>query len=334
MTINNKTITPKEAFNNGYACFSKKDYKNARYWYNISSRDSMYRNLSLAMLIQMDIKEGNYVQARDILESCDTKDPLLKRTYGLLERVEFNFEQSRKYYSECMKEPKYQYEAFFALAKLHVQMGDYDIGKKMFQTLQLKPKYYFRATLELIYIFVLQRKFYEAEQCLMTINTFSLSSQELKAYILVDAHLKYYLGQLKSTDKNQFSSNYRINYLYYHNDANLLNHIERHKNLNRPKAITCFYPNVDLAKLLREVRCMIENMNGSHFEYSDIYKFRWNSPIGLSNGVDVNDLCVITILGTKDIFTMYPIILSKDYNKEGLLTSEELKLKRILGGKR
>ncbi len=332
MNIDDKTITPKEAFLNGYTCFSKKDYKNARFWYNISAQTPKYCNRSLARLTLISLKEENYAQARDILENSDTKDPLLKRAYGLLERVELNFEQSQKYFSECMAYPKYQYSSFFDLAKLHVQMGDYDIAEKMFQTLQLNAKFYFQATLDLIYLYSLQTKFYEAKQSLMTINVSPLDKRQLEIYLILETYLKYFLGELRTSDSQKFDANYVIKYLYHHNDNILLNHINRHKFSS--KVGMFFYPDLDLPKLLREVRSKIENMNGNHFEICDIYKFSLDYPIGFKEDVAIHDLCVATLLGTKDIITMYPIILSRDYNKEGLLTSEELKLKRILGGKR
>ena len=332
MTIIKKAISPKEAFNNGYTCFSKKDYQNARDWYNISAQDPKYCNQSLARLTLISLKEENYAQARDILENSDTKDPLLKRVYGLLERVELNFDRSRKYFSECMAEPKYPYSSFLYLAKLHVQMGDYDMAEKMFQTLQLNAKFYFQATLDLIYLYSLQTKFYDAKQNLMTINVSTLDERQLGAYLILEAYLKYFLGELKSSDSEKSCSYYVINYLYNHNDNNLLSHINRHKSSSINGM--CFYPDLDLPKLLMEVRSKIENMNGNHFEICDIYKFSLDYPIGFKDNEVTYDLCVATLLGTKDIITMYPIILSKDYNKEGLLTSEELKLKRILGGKR
>ena len=74
------------------------------------------------------------------------------------------------------------------------------------------------------------------------------------------------------------------------------------------------------------------SMTANHFEVSDMYRFRLDTPIGYKDDLITSDLCVVTIIGTKDIITMYPVSLSDEFDKEGLATSKELKLKRLQGG--
>ena len=73
-------------------------------------------------------------------------------------------------------------------------------------------------------------------------------------------------------------------------------------------------------------------MNGNHFELTDMYRFKLDTPIGYKGELITNDLCVVTILGTKDIITMYPVSLSNEFDNEKFSTSEQLKLKRLQGG--
>lgn len=73
-------------------------------------------------------------------------------------------------------------------------------------------------------------------------------------------------------------------------------------------------------------------MNANHFEISDNYRFRLNSPIGFKGDYITHDLCVVTLLGTKDVITMYPVLLSDEFDKEGVSKSKVLKLKRLQGG--
>lgn len=73
-------------------------------------------------------------------------------------------------------------------------------------------------------------------------------------------------------------------------------------------------------------------MNANHFEVSDMYRFRLDTPIGYKGDLITSDICVVTMIGTKDIITMYPVSLSDEFDKEGMSTSKELKLKRLQGG--
>ena len=70
-------------------------------------------------------------------------------------------------------------------------------------------------------------------------------------------------------------------------------------------------PYLNLFKLKLEkkiiVRCkkIIENMNWNHFEILDMYRFKLDTPIGYKGELITNDLCVVRMIGTKDIITMY-----------------------------
>lgn len=95
-----------------------------------------------------------------------------------------------------------------------------------------------------------------------------------------------------------------------------------------------FFKYTDLRKLLYDARKKIENMNSNHFEFSDMYRFRLDTPIGFKGDEITSDLCVVTMIGTKDILTMYTVLLSDEFDKEGFSTNKELKLKKNCGGAR
>ena len=73
-------------------------------------------------------------------------------------------------------------------------------------------------------------------------------------------------------------------------------------------------------------------MNANHFELSDMYRFKLDHPIGFVGDDITSDLCVVTLIGTKNIVTMYPVLLSNQFDKEGMSFSKELMLKRTCGG--
>lgn len=69
-------------------------------------------------------------------------------------------------------------------------------------------------------------------------------------------------------------------------------------------------------------------MNPNHFEVSDMYRFRLDTPIGFKGDEITSDLCVVTMIGTKDILTIYPVLLSDEFDKEGMSFSKQLLYKR------
>jgi tetratricopeptide (TPR) repeat protein len=324
----------RQAFFNGQECWQKNDYINARYWFEIAINDSNFRDDSLSKLIQIEIREGKYSKARQILvENKDISSIALKQIYGLLENIENNFERSKKYYSECMVDPSMQYKSLLAIAKLYMQTGDYEVARKMFETLRLNPKFYIQAIFGLVSLNIFEHNFFEAQKLMNEIDVSKLTPKLTQHYRIMDSYIKYFLGQLRMSD-NKFDPvrDYMIYRLFDHSEGTLLNHIGRHCNQAEKETNGCFFKHIDTKKLLYDARDRIEDMNANHFEVSDMYRFKLDTPIGYKGNFITNDLCVVTIIGTKDIITMYPVQLSEEFDKEGLATSKELKLKRLQGG--
>lgn len=329
-------IDPRQAFFNGQESWKNNDYVNARHWFGISYQDDSFRVESLSKLIQIEIREGKYAKAREILNNNkNISNPVLKQIYGLLENIENNFEQSKKYYSECMITPDMQYKSLLALAKLYIQTGDYDVARKMLQTLRFNPKFYIQSTFGLASLSIFEHDFFQAQQYIKEINESRLTPKLTQHYRILDAYIKYFLGQLKISD-NRYDPvrDYMMYRLFDHSEETLLKHIEKHKNQTEKATNGCFFKYTDLKRLLMDARKIIEDMNGNHFEVSDMYRFRLDTPIGYKGDLVTSDLCVVTMIGTKDIITMYPVSLSDEFDKEGLATSKELKLKRLQGGTR
>lgn len=327
-------IDLRQAFSNGQECWKNNDYVNARYWFEISYQDDSFKVESLSKLIQIEIREGNYAKAREILNNNkNINSPLLKQVYGLLENIENNFEQSKKYYSACMIDPKMQHKSLQTLAKLYIQTGDYVVAEKMYETLLVNDNFPTRSQIGLICLHILQHNFIYAQKLLYKIDTAKLTPKLMQHYRILDAYIKYFLGQLKISD-NIYDPvrDYMIYRLFDHSEDTLLNHIEKHRNQSERATNGCFFKYTDTRKLLMDARRIIENMNGNHFEVSDMYRFRLDTPIGYKGDLVTSDLCVVTMIGTKDIITMYPVSLSDEFDKEGLATSKELKLKRSQGG--
>ncbi len=320
-----------QAYYNGQRCWAVNDYNGARYWYQISARDFNFRDNSLFKLISIEIREGNYSLARQMLKQS-ANSIQFQQLYGLLENIEFNIERSKKYYAECMKYPDFQYKSLLALAKLNIQTGDYIVARKMLETLQLNSDFYIQAMFNLIFISIYEHDFYMAKKLISEIDTSRLTPKLIKHYNHIYAYIRYFLGELKASDDIYiFEKDYMIYRLFNHSDKVLLNHIRCHCNQKLRNTVGCFLPHIDIKKLLYEARDRIEDMNANHFELSDMYRFRLDSLIGYKGDLDTSDLCVATLIDTKDIITMYPVLLSEEFDIEGLATSEELRLRRLQG---
>jgi len=322
------------AFYKGQEFWEKNDYVSARYWYEIAMQYEDYKENSISRLIQIEIREGKYAKARQMLNNYkDLSSAYLKPLYGLLENVENNFEASRRYYSECMVDPSMQYKSLLAIAKLYIQTGDYNVARKMFETLQLNNDFNIQSTIGMICLEIIEENYDNAYKLLKTINANTLTPKLHQHYKILDTILKHRLGMLKKpTSSIDPNKDYMLYRLYYNNDKILLNHIERHLNQKFRYSNGCFFKYIDLKKLLIDIRDRISNMNSNHFEVSDMYRFRLDTPIGFKGDDITSDICVVTTIGTKDIITMYPVKLSEQFDIEGMATNKELALKRKQGG--
>ncbi|MGM9834377.1 MAG: tetratricopeptide repeat protein [Bacilli bacterium] len=324
----------RQAFFKGQNCWRNNDYINARYWFEIAFQHSSYREESLSKLIQIEIREGKYAKAREILtEHKDLNSILLKQIWGLLENIENNFETSKKHYSECMINPYMQNKSLLALAKLYIQTGDNVIARKMLETLQLNNKFNIQSTFGLVGLNILEKNYEDAYNILNTIDEYTLTSKHLQHYRILNAYLLFMLGKLKSVPNNfDPVRDYMIYRLFDSSEEMLLNHISKHTNQQERNNNGCFFEYIDLKKLLNDARDKIETMNSNHFEVSDMYRFRLDTPIGYKGDEITSDLCVVTMIGTKDIVTMYPVQLSSEFDSEGFTHNEAIALKRTQGG--
>jgi len=314
------------AFFNAQTCFNNKEYIKAKYWYNISIESEEYYELSLIKLIQIAIKDCNYLEARKLLNKSTSNNVRLKSVKGLLETVENNIIESRKYYSQCMDDYDTQYDSLYKIAKTYVQTGDNMIARKMFETLQLNNNFYIQATFNLIYLEILEENYEKAYLMLKTIKLDNLLPLFAKNYRVINHYLSLKLNL--SIDLEQ-DMDYITSILYKRDEQHLLEHINRHtirKNDSYKEGY--FFKYIDLKKLLNVVRYKIYDMNANHFDFADTYRIRLDDPIGFKDEQLTNDICVTTIIGTKDIITIYPIKLSDEFDKEGFSYDKKISLKR------
>ncbi len=228
-----------------------------------------------------------------------------------------------------MADPYMQNKSLLAISKLYIQTGDNEIARKMLETLQLNREFYTQSTIGLVCLNILEQNYKDAYKYLKSINFKLLTPKLLHHYKILEMYLLKNLGKLRQSD-NSFNpvKDYMIYRLFDDSEDLLLSHISKHMNQREKSTNGCFFKYIDLKKLLIDAREKIENMNSNHFEVSDMYRFRLDTPIGFKGDKETCDLCVVTMIGTKDILTMYPVLLSDEFDREGMLESKDLLLKK------
>ncbi len=288
-----------------------------------------YRKYALLYLFQIEIKDGNIKRAREIVNKLKSMGIPNGLNIATLEQIEYNFDKSKKFLNECLFKPSISKVASLYLAKIYIQLGDYDTGRELLKRLQENYDFYVQATFSLISLSILQEDFEESERLLRNLDTSRMTPKVLSHYRKTENIIKYLKGQIdKIPNSKREESNYILNLFQDESDETLLAHIKRHEIKRRNAPPILFQENLDYEKLLSDISEQISSMNGNHFEVSDMYRFKLDYPVGITPTGTTKDICVATVIGTKKIITAYPILLSSEFDREGLSTSKTLQMKR------
>lgn len=308
----------RSTFLNGINQFKNNNYVNARSLLEKSLPFEEFRDKSLLAMAKMDIKEGKFALARQRLNDISNyKSTIVKFTYGLLEMIENNYERSKQYYNECIENPAFQYNTLLMLARVFMQNGDYEVSRMMLETLRTTVTFYQSATYYLICLNILEEKYNEALDMLRSINLSNTSLLMFKNFTILKLQIEYLLGNLvKESTLPHPNTEYIHSLLLSDSDEILLSHISRHLNQDERYTNGCFFSNLDLKKLLQESRDIIQNMHAQNSGKVDVYNIKMDNPIGYKEDYITNDLSVVASINTKKIITMYPILLSREFNIE------------------
>ncbi len=307
--------------------FISKEFSEAKPYFQKTLENPNYQEKSIFYLNKIYIQESKYDMARQLLEKYYKENSnFLNMSYGLLETIESNFESAKKYYQLCMNTYKNQNKILLELARLNIQTGDNEIGRKMFETLKYEEKYQAIALINLILINIIEKKYDESYYLLQKLSNCDLRGNVINTFNNLKYLLKYFT--LKNNNKNDILNNYLIHRLYDDSDDTLLSHISNHINQQNKDTEGCFFKYIDLKKIVDIAHKTIENMNPNHFELLDMYRFRLDNPIGFKEEKVTSDLCVMTVFNTKKIVTMYPVSLSNQFDRENIIYSKELTKKR------
>ncbi len=289
----------------------------------------MHQKLEYVSQINDYLVNGNYLKARKLLkENYKRNSYILNQYYGLLENIENNFCRSKEYFNNCLVFRKKELSALLSLSKVHIQLGNYGVAKEILTNLQKKESYYYQATIDLIYLYILLNDYEQAYYWYQTIDFENASARIYKHGQIIKTYLLKALGENEMLSKIDYVSNYTAVRIINNSDEDLIRHVRKHINLENEYADDKFFSNIDINKLLKVVNKEIATLNPNHFEVSDIYRFSLDEPIGYKGNQLTNDIAVVTVLDTKCIITMYPIKLSNEFDIDSNAKNEKLRLKR------
>ncbi len=314
-----------DAYNKGLSLFENRDFYNAKSYFMISKDSIEYRKKSLNALALIEIYTSNYQKARNILNTY--KDELYfeyTTTYSFIEKIEFNLNKGFDIILDSFKNIDNQNKKLSFLADFYIELGDYNKARLVLETLSLTYNYV-SATIKLIYLDIIERDFVNALKLFKTIE----DSLDSDTYNQIKSLITYHIGTIHDTKKLN-KHTYCVKRLLLDDESILVKHIKvRHINKHDETA-SFFLKNTDIINLIDIVKLMIKDLNPNFDRNALIYNIKFPHLIGYNMQIPTNSIKVVVALGTNKIITMYPCILSNEFNLEGLKESKELMLKRDL----
>ena len=285
-----------------------------------------YKQKVLIQLIRLYLKENKLDKARKLLreKKLDTEKTILatKQIQTQLDMMEYNYDTCKKDLYDLFTNSEYYKYATFHLARLYSNLGDLSLARKMYETLMFLENPDEENMLQQVYIDIILKDYNKAYETIKKIDEKNLNHMYRGNLFVIRTYVENKLGIFNKKLVLDPANNYGTYTALYDDEQAVINHINRHLANKEKDNDGCFFKYTDVKRLLNEARDRIEYMNPSYRRYSSTYRFKLDDPIGFSSGGLTNDLCVITMIGTKKIVTMYPVKLSDEFNKEGYLTKK------------
>ncbi len=307
-----------------------KDNRTARLWYLKALEDTISRNIALRKLLELERKMGNYKMAREYANMLlDCRDVEAYYFLGKVESIECNYLTALDYYSRALSSNYSDLKQLVNLkfiANIYTQLGEFLIARRMYETLILNSSSRNIGLLELINLDIIEGDF---KHGLKLCEKLDVNCKEYKdTFRSYYSILMYNLGRINELNSEEFEHSFTYNRLISNDEKLLLKHLVKHcKTSDLIEIIFDSKETVDM--ILRDIPNIIKNNNPVYFTGSLIYKSKLNYNIGTYDGKPIDGLAVV--MQNDKVFTMYPLLLSSEFDKEGMIYSESLSKKRSMG---
>lgn len=311
-------INYKRMYETGVKLVNSENYVDSIPYFNTSMESSEFRLDSLIKLFGAYIKMSNFLKCREIIDKMRelTAVTLYEAT---VDYSEFNFHSSLQKFKEVFNKGIDQRNALFKIANLYANFGYLDVARTIYESLVMQDLNV-RSSKAIISLDLLEKDYEHARKVLESIR-YNILPKYYEDFLLF---IDYFSGKRTCN-----SSIYLSNLLFDSSDKKLVQHIERHKE-KRSKGIECFDKDLNVKELVMNVRGLLKRYNSvydlnaltSKFVFpldKDISDLKFNRLSGLQVNV---------LIGSDEIITMFPMNLSSEFNREGLLENQELLLRR------
>lgn len=311
----------------GKTYYHKGNYEKATIYLNKACESPKYKLDASTILFQIYFKSGSFDKARSIINETTSNDPTQSFNLATLEEYENNLTQALKHFTICLEYPEYHNLALLNIAKIYSELGFYKESLETLNTL-LNTELYLESKLEIIYLLTRLEEYEKAYNLAKDINPDALNKIMKKDYNELINILKYRLNVLKLSELNH--EDYKAYLLMTSDNETLLNHIQKHQKQNERFTKGCFFKDLNLKDLLFQVQEKLESLNPIYVNKTDFYRLSLPKSIGFKGNDKTKDITIITILGTKQIITMYPVKFSKNFDSEKQNQDKDLQLIRKL----
>lgn len=310
--------------------FDQGDWTNARKCYLELYREGDKREAIGYRLVQLDLKLSLYQEARTILEEIDSQEPYFLKLHCNLETNEYNFKTAEKTIYSFMQKDNNQIEGLKLLVENFLNTGEYETARKIASSLLFDQEYYFKTFQRLIQLDILTGDYEKAFYQLNRIDPLRLQDKQVRAWY--NYYSQFICKKLNLEESPEIAfDNYRHNIILHpeQNKEMATQHIKKHElgNAMNRNEFASFFALTDYEKLYDVVRNKIQASRPIYFAQDSMYAIPMETPIGMMDGKISSDIEAVVVFNQEEIITMYPISLSKDFNKEGYCYQKKMGVK-------
>lgn len=291
----------------------------ARKFFEESYGFSSTRYKSLLQLISLDLKEGNFAHARMLINSHQEEygnENRFNVFKSYVEHDEYNFGRERNIILQNLCENNYEFTNE-KLADISVQFGRTDEAFRAYCELLENPKWFTKGIFKMTQLEILGGDYKAAYNFLSLLDFNELNFHQQCIYKDFLKYINFLKGKLKRKHINHLANNYKYSRLLEKGEDSLIKHVEKHKTRRPDHNDGCLLRDINIPDLVAEAKEIIGVINPVYNLSSDKYYINMGRTIGTLLEAEMNGLCVVTFPGSNIIITMYPVILSEDFNKEG-----------------
>lgn len=304
--------------------YENTDIRTSKLWYLQAVNDREYREKALLKLLEINIRYNNFKTAREIIPLIKDFNSQFYLNLGVLEGKENNYSTAMDYFSRSMCDPDDQIISLIYIANMYVEFGEYETARRIYETINSVLSFLGQLNIDLV-----TKDFkHGLKLCENNPHTFIRKSHKMYFEAFYTTFM-YYIGR-DSEIKENYNA-YTLNRLKStFNDNTLIKHISKHKS-DEGISESVFFSDLNLEKLVRDVEKIIKPLNPQFDNGVLKYNLRLDYEVGTFSDEVTRDVCVVTTIDPSKILTIYPKMLSNEFDREKLQKSVELRRKRILG---